>query len=256
VSPSASLLPSVAMTAWTLSFHATGVGLREGVTATRVALRAGRACTIGASAARRQPCRHARRPDALNGLRCRCNIGPVIGAAAYVGGVDGRSGDCVGGALAHVGGRSRRGKMAGWVLLGGVAAMRGRARGVPVRWRGRGVQGGRHPPEVVGGGKLSLMDKGVTACTFDSNSPQCMCMCSVRTACCRDDGLGLANPIHAPLFMVHSGAANPGRVPISRLVSIPDNVPLDGPKVYPILLDTWCFGAYRWRACSKRFQTL
>ena len=27
-------------------------------------------------------------------------------------------------------------------------------------------------------------------------------------------------------------------------------------KVYPILLDTWCFGAYRWRACSKRFQTL
>jgi len=28
------------------------------------------------------------------------------------------------------------------------------------------------------------------------------------------------------------------------------------PKVYPNLLDTWYFGAYRWRACSKRFQTL
>jgi len=27
-------------------------------------------------------------------------------------------------------------------------------------------------------------------------------------------------------------------------------------KVYLILLDTWYFGAYRWRACSKRFQTL
>jgi len=27
-------------------------------------------------------------------------------------------------------------------------------------------------------------------------------------------------------------------------------------KVYPILLDTWCFEAYRCRACSKWLQTL
>jgi len=61
--------------------------------------------------------------------------------------------------------------MTGWVLLEGVASMRGCAGGVPVRWRGRRVQGGRHPPEVGGGGKLSHMDMGVTACTLDSNSP-------------------------------------------------------------------------------------
>jgi len=70
------------------------------------------------------------------------------------------------------------------------------------------------------------------------------------------DGLCLLNGQRRALQHTRSPCNGTGPRVGSLRDGAVDNVTPGGheTEVYPILSDTWCCEAYRWRACSKRFQ--